>query len=82
MPFDTVHVAKVEKDSRDAFWHIWPVGGQCRADAFTTNSAWKASLCEQGRIQHRPVTVGWTETRRWGKDIIHIELVKEPVPHD
>lgn len=79
MPFKTVLVDRVEKDSTADFWRIWPVGADCRWDAFTTNSAWKASVCEQGRRQRRQAVIGWRETRHWGKDIVMVELEKEPV---
>ncbi len=49
---------------------------------FTTLDTWKASLCQQARDKGLTLQVKYQLTRFFDANLLHVELVKEPVHAD
>lgn len=77
MPVTTITVESVGTFSGSGFWEVTGFDADQRVHKFSTNKPWQAALCDRAKVQGRPVTVHSRETRRWGLDIVSIELVDE-----
>lgn len=83
MPLDTVRILRVHRSAtvkQDVY--RYDIDAETLTDPpwlkqFQTVNAWRASVCEQARIQNRPITIGSRQTK-YGWEVITAELADTP----
>lgn len=75
MPELTLIVDRIDHYEGTSFWEIrGHQPGSVQLEKVTTNSAWKAALCERAKATQQPIRVGWRDTARYGRDVVTLAL--------